>query len=397
MQSLPGSGTNLAYDQFGQAILDTVKRTGAKEVFIFLHGFNNPFAGSASKAARLAYTLECHVVLYSWPSVGKLLQYSVDACNNEWSQEHFNRLVEELLELKEKYGLKFDLVAHSMGNRLVIRSSQLVKGKHLFDQVFLVDPDIDAETFVHYIARYTIGGKQSSGTPLAMAEAYATDQTLQNHAKLRILFSRKDNALPFAELFFGGYTRLGQGADSMFESFFCPDTLSNALQSATNFIQTSIPFSQGQKSQKSQKSQKTQTTPVSLSPEGNGTEGPNSEGLENNKEAAAFRRAFEWVDYTILDHGILGHTLPFDLVANLWANDKPGKNLVMIETENDKVNRFTRFASRLCKESKHLGAMGTCKKVVFAKQLKKTVSSEQTADTNTMTSLNNSSSILIKQ
>ncbi len=382
VKSLPGSGTSMAYDKFGQAIVDTVKRTGAKEVFIFLHGFNNPFAASASKAAMLAYSVECPVVLYSWPSVGKILQYPVDECNNEWSQEHFNRLIEELLDLKEKYGLKFDLVGHSMGNRLAIRSAQMVRGKHLFEQVFLVDPDLDAETFVHYVARYTIGGKQTGGSPADLLMDYATDKALRNHAKLRILFSRRDNALPITQLLFGGYTRLGQGADSMMESFFCPDTFTNALQNATDFIQANNPFNPNQ-------NQKNQGAPISLSPEGTGTEGPNSEGLDNNKESIAFKRAFEWVDYTILDHGILGHTLPFSLVANLWADDKPGKDLAIIETENDGVNRFTSIASRLFKEGRRISAMGSCKKVVFEKDLPKKVSLQenvQTAQTDTATS-----------
>lgn len=119
-----------------------------------MHGFNNPFSGAARSAARLAYYAECPVILYSWPSAGKILQYYTDLGNNEWSQEHFNRFLEELMKIKEQTGLKFSLFAHSMGIKLAVRGAPVVKGKQLFENIFLINPDFDSRTFVHYVSRF---------------------------------------------------------------------------------------------------------------------------------------------------------------------------------------------------------------------------------------------------
>ena len=123
LTQLSESGKKDVYAQLGEKIIETTKNTGTDEFFVNVHGFNNPFAGAARSAARLAYALERPVLLYSWPSAGRIILYDVDGTNNEWSQEHYNRLMEELLSVKNKANLKFFLLAHSMGNRLAIRSA----------------------------------------------------------------------------------------------------------------------------------------------------------------------------------------------------------------------------------------------------------------------------------
>jgi esterase/lipase superfamily enzyme len=333
IKELDGSGKSSAYSDFGQAIKDVAASSGQNEFFIIVHGFNTTFAQAAQSAALLSYSLEKPVIVYDWPSKGKAGQYEVDAGNNEWSQEHFNQLVDHLAEVKAS-GIKFNLLAHSMGNRLLIRSAPVLRGKHLFDQIFLVDADFDAETFVHYMSRY----------------ARITEENLRSDAasglkppKVRILFSHRDHALPLSQFLYGGYTRLGQAADGMLTSVFSLSAFSRMLEHANNLIA----------------------------------------GTGEDKASVVVRPdlmlKFEWIDFTSLDYGIIGHTIPYQLIANLAATDKPGEGLELVESENGSVNKLSKFSLGLFHEKKRISScIGNCKRVVV---LKKEASKEQVAST----------------
>lgn len=311
-------------DRFAEEIKKVCQKTGQNELCIFVHGFKNTFDGAAIKAARLSYAMEMPVILYSWPSRAKLFQYIVDTGNNEWSQEHFNRLEEKLYDLKKNHGIKVNIVAHSMGNRLVIRSAPILEDKQLFDQVFLVDPDLDSQTFLHYVARYV------------------HKKVLVNHGKLRILFSTKDNALPFAQRLFGGYTRLGQGADAILESFFNPKNMLPALIDAGKNVLDTDNF--------------------------------NFRWLlgADNKDGTAanlFFKGIDWIDFSVLDHGIIGHSIPYRLIANLTKTSTPGEGLELVDEEvavaNFKNKMIKKIFGKEAFANKNPWNLGICKKVQF--------------------------------
>ncbi len=312
------SGTSSACLQFGKVLGEHLQKCESKDVFVILHGYNTTFAEAAQSAALLEYSLECPVLVYDWPSKGKVGQYNVDAGNNEWSQEHFNRFLEELLEVKQKTGAHFNLLAHSMGNRLAIRSAPVMAGKHIFDQMFLVDPDFDAETFVHYLSRYARNSK--------VQEAQSEPE---KQAKVRILFSRKDRALPLSQFLFGGYTRLGQAADNMLLTLFNPPSLNDVKQRVGSLMK----------------------------------------GGESGKPVTAkkpdWALKFEWIDFTVLDKGLLGHTIPYQLVADLWRSDSPGAGLALADSEEVKPNRISKFFGGVFHEDAHIASrLGTYKRVV---------------------------------
>ena len=325
-KELSGSGTSSAYSAFGQAIKDVAASSGQREFFIIVHGFNTTFAQAAQSAALLAYSSEKPVIVYDWPSKGKPGQYQVDEGNNEWSQEHFDQLVDQLAEVKAS-GIKFNLLAHSMGNRLAIRSAPVLRGKHLFDQMFLVDADFDAETFVHYMSRYarvTEENQRSDG---------ASDL---KPPKVRILFSHRDHALPLSEFLYGGYTRLGQAADGMLTSVFSLSAFSRMLEHANSVIA--------------------------------GT----ADTKANVEVRPDLMLKFEWIDFTALDYGIIGHTIPYQLIANLAATDKPGDGLELVESENGSVNKLSKFSLGLFHEKKRISSrIGHCKRVVVNKEASK--------------------------
>ncbi len=107
----------------------------AKKYSFSCMGFNDSFNGAGETAAELSFYTGCPVILYSWPSAQKVYRYSLDECNNEWSQEHFNQFVEHLYNLKKTKNLKINMVAHSMGNRLFIRALPLFSGSGLCSDI----------------------------------------------------------------------------------------------------------------------------------------------------------------------------------------------------------------------------------------------------------------------
>lgn len=270
-------------EPFGEAIADSLRKSGAKDVFVFVHGYNNSFASAAESAARLSYELEVPVILYSWPSSDRLLQYFVDTGNNEWSQEHFNRFIEMLGWLKQKYGFSINFVAHSMGNRLLVRSAPVLVKKEILSRVFLVDPDFDSETFINYTSRYR------------------NQKSFDKDGILRVLFSHRDNALPVAQKIFGGYTRLGQGADTIFESFFKPKQLLPVLYYKAK--------------------------------EGWALSTLEHKDLGNGAIRDMFNMRLEWIDFTIMDHGLIGHTIPFELIGSLSRSSSPGPGFSIVPVE----------------------------------------------------------------
>ena len=321
IKPIEGSGTDEAFHQFGKAVTEAALKTSSKEVFVIIHGYNTTFAEAAESAADLAYNVESPVVVFDWPSKGKLGQYDVDAGNNEWSQEHFDRLLEELKAVKDQSGIKFNLLAHSMGNRLAIRSAPVLAGQHQFDQMYLVDSDFDAETFVHYLIRYARNNQKA-------AEKSSTGSDKPAQTKIRILFSHHDRALPFAQLLFGGYTRLGQAADQMLSTVFNPLSVTELVHLKND-----------------QQADEVSTT-----------------------EVADWAVKFEWIDFTVLDHGVIGHTIPFNLIANLSSNDTPGDGLKLIDSENAAPNKLSKVFLGLFHEKKHVSSrLGICKRVAFNK------------------------------
>lgn len=142
---------------FFQGLHNRVLRSGKKEAFVFVHGFNVSFQEAARRTAQLAYDLRFDgaPILYSWPS-RRLFEwggYTTAEANAQWSYLH---LSEFLREVAERSGARrIHLIAHSMGNRALTQaikelSETLPKRKSgpVFGQVILAAPDVDADTFL---------------------------------------------------------------------------------------------------------------------------------------------------------------------------------------------------------------------------------------------------------
>lgn len=298
-----GESTADLITEFDASLTDALKRSGKKEVFVFVHGFNNSFNVAAANAGQLAYYTGCPVVLYSWPSASKLYRYSVDECNNEWSQEHFNQFIEHMQQFKKAQDIHLNLVAHSMGNRLFVRAVPVFSGKGIFTDIYMVNPDFDAQTFIHYLSRFI----PSTGIVAGV------------HAQL--LISRKDNALSAAEALFGGYTRLGQGVDSTLSALTNPQLFTSIWSHPTN----------------------DQHKPSDQ----------NNSSDQNNANASivsSIKKAFRIFDVTALDHGVIGHKVPHEFIAWMHYRNQapPGFEIKMEKSKGG--NKLTNFFARKLKE-----------------------------------------------
>jgi len=148
----------LAKDAFLRALQLQIKAAPSKDVFIFVHGFNNTFEDSARRAAQLVYDLDFDgtPILYSWPSQGSATAYAVD----EAAVGISGRKMAEFLEnvVTQSGADRIHILAHSMGNRALIEALQTYLAKrapgnrqHIFGQIVFTAPDVDRDYFMDAI------------------------------------------------------------------------------------------------------------------------------------------------------------------------------------------------------------------------------------------------------
>jgi esterase/lipase superfamily enzyme len=158
--------------------------------FVFIHGFNTSFDCALYRTAQIAYDLRFDGVpfLYSWPSGGKVASYTYDHGSVEQAEP---TLAEFLKLVIQKSGAKsISLIAHSMGNELLLRVLERLKPDVpkgvVISQVILAAPDVDRDKF-NIIAR-----------------------EITNFAKGVTLYAASnDRALGYSARFWGGVPRAG--------------------------------------------------------------------------------------------------------------------------------------------------------------------------------------------
>lgn len=125
-----------------------------RDALMFVHGYNVSFEDAARRTAQIAYDLGFSGVpiLYSWPSEGATLRYTVDENNVRWTVQHFSEFLR--LALTQLGARVVHVIAHSMGNRCLTEALRTFDTASLGEtaaglgQVVFAAPDIDSETFV---------------------------------------------------------------------------------------------------------------------------------------------------------------------------------------------------------------------------------------------------------
>jgi esterase/lipase superfamily enzyme len=166
--------------------------TNAKDILVYVHGFNQTFETAALDAAHLADGIRFRggTMVFSWPSRAKLLDYAYDRDSAMWSRDGLERL---LTGLTESAGVgRIHIVAHSIGSmptmealrQLYTRDGEAVATR--IGAVVLASPDLDLDVFSSSVQR--IG----SLTP-----------------KITVITATNDRALALSGWLAGGITRVG--------------------------------------------------------------------------------------------------------------------------------------------------------------------------------------------
>ncbi|WP_183228189.1 alpha/beta fold hydrolase [Bartonella callosciuri] len=171
------------------------KPKGKREIFLFIHGYNNNFADGTFRTAQFTYDYSLNVVAvhYSWPSAGSIPLYIYDR-----DSAHFARdgLIELLTVISETNADRISVIAHSMGNFVIMEAFRTLalQGKYKpirrITSFLMAAPDIDVDVFEHQL-------NDIKRLPQPTA----------------ILVSRADKALAVSGRLTGGHHRVGDGTD----------------------------------------------------------------------------------------------------------------------------------------------------------------------------------------
>ena len=127
---------------------------GPPQALVFIHGFNVSFEEAAVRAAQLGVDLDVSgaTAFFSWPSRGSLAAYTADEATIDASER---AIADFLTDFGRRCGAeRVDVIAHSMGNRGLLRSLQRIaadaerRSKVKFGQIILAAPDVDRDLFL---------------------------------------------------------------------------------------------------------------------------------------------------------------------------------------------------------------------------------------------------------
>ena len=146
----------LPKDDFVRRLQREIQSSPSKDVFVFVHGYNNSFEDTARRAAQLAYDLDFDgtPIMYSWPSQGSLTGYFAD---EDMVAASGPRLAEFLGTLETQSGAgRIHLIAHSMGNRVLLAALKCCMPVRMgdaahpnaFGQIIFTAPDVDRDAFM---------------------------------------------------------------------------------------------------------------------------------------------------------------------------------------------------------------------------------------------------------
>ncbi len=165
---------------------------GARDVLIYVHGFNQTFETAALDAVRLSDGIKFRgeTMVFSWPSRAKLFDYGYDRESAMWSRDALQQVLDGLIASPNVD--RVHIVAHSIGTMVAmeaLRQLYAARGDAITGRIGAVvcaSPDIDLDVFTSSVDR--IG-------PLAR--------------KITLITAANDRALALSGWIAGGITRVG--------------------------------------------------------------------------------------------------------------------------------------------------------------------------------------------
>lgn len=149
-------------DRFWSGLGQELERdaNGRKIGIVFIHGYNTTFEQAVLRAAQIGFDLgiRSSMAMFSWPSMGKAIGYPHDEECITASEENLHTF---LKSFAEKTGVeKVHIIAHSMGNRLLMRCIQIAASERpsllskALGHAILAAPDVYAQAFETHTDKY---------------------------------------------------------------------------------------------------------------------------------------------------------------------------------------------------------------------------------------------------
>jgi len=177
-------------DDYRTELAREIRQRGGRAM-VFVHGYNTAFDDAVYRMTQVAHDsgYPGAVVLFTWPSAGRVVDYLYDQNSAMASRD----ALEDLLRLLAEAGAeRIDLVAHSMGSLVTMEALRQLAMSNDADlngklaDVILASPDIDADVFKTQKRR--LGSSRTNFVVLA---------------------SRNDRALGFSSFLSGRRERVG--------------------------------------------------------------------------------------------------------------------------------------------------------------------------------------------
>jgi len=187
-------------EKLHQEIAERLSKSSRKDVYIFVHGFNNNFNDAVYRLA-MAWHMAGRpgvAIAYTWPAGhGGLHGYAYDRESGEFTVSHLRRFLKAVADYPEVEHIH--LIAHSRGTDVAITALREInieaRAKNLrtveqykLDDLVLAAPDVDAEVF---------------------EQRFAIEDLHLAAKRTTVYLSKTDFALGLSRWLFGGGNRVG--------------------------------------------------------------------------------------------------------------------------------------------------------------------------------------------
>lgn len=136
--------------QMKERIAQLASRSADNDAFVFIHGYNVAFNDAVMRTAQISYDFAFRgaPILFSWPSSGALRDYARDGESIDLAVDSLHHFLDDIV-LKTG-AKKIHLVAHSMGNRLLLRTLKKFSDQGrsaLFGEIIFAAADVPKREF----------------------------------------------------------------------------------------------------------------------------------------------------------------------------------------------------------------------------------------------------------
>jgi esterase/lipase superfamily enzyme len=154
-------------DQATASFARLLGQSREKDVFVFVHGFNNRFEDAVYRFAQILHDsgadADVAPILFTWPSAGNVFAYNYDRDSANYSRDDLEKLLRYLQN--DPQVKTISILAHSMGNWVTLEAlrQMAIRDGRVAPKVKVVmfadaDADVDVDIAREQIATPAPGG-----------------------------------------------------------------------------------------------------------------------------------------------------------------------------------------------------------------------------------------------